>query len=99
MKLLCPNCQREITVPDQFAGQQMRCPICTQVFTAPALPSAEPIGPAEASAPSSITPPAPPGPPSPPHPAPLQQDDDVYTLEREATPAPAHEPSVPTYSE
>ena len=32
-----------ITVPDQYAGQPMRCPICTQTFTAPSLDAASPL--------------------------------------------------------
>jgi hypothetical protein len=50
MELLCPNCQKKLTVPEQYAGQLMRCPLCQGTFTVPAVPStaaaeaAEPIG-------------------------------------------------------
>jgi hypothetical protein len=50
MELLCPNCQKKLTVPEQYAGQLMRCPLCQGTFTVPAMPStataeaAEPIG-------------------------------------------------------
>jgi hypothetical protein len=40
MNLLCPHCQKMVTVPDQFAGQTMKCPLCGDTFAAPALPSA-----------------------------------------------------------
>jgi hypothetical protein len=50
MELLCPNCQKKLTVPEQYAGQLMRCPLCQGTFTVPAMPStvaaesAEPVG-------------------------------------------------------
>jgi hypothetical protein len=37
MELLCPSCQRKLTIPEQYAGQQMKCPLCNNMFTAPAL--------------------------------------------------------------
>lgn len=37
MELLCPNCQQRVTVPDQFAGQVMKCPHCNNTFTTPSL--------------------------------------------------------------
>jgi hypothetical protein len=63
MEILCPSCQRKLTILEQYAGQQMKCPLCANTFTAPALPSAAgmPVGP----------PPAPP-PPQPPLPPPTQ---------------------------
>ncbi len=39
MELLCPSCQKKLTVPEQYAGQAMRCPLCQNTFTVPALPS------------------------------------------------------------
>ena len=38
MNLLCPNCQKMLQVPEQYAGQQMKCPLCAGEFTVPALP-------------------------------------------------------------
>lgn len=38
MNLLCPNCQKMLQVPEQYAGQLMKCPLCTGTFTVPALP-------------------------------------------------------------
>jgi|SRR5579884_956721 len=42
MNLLCPNCQKMLTVPDEFAGQTMKCPLCSGNFTVPGLPGAAP---------------------------------------------------------
>lgn len=38
MNLLCPNCQKPLTVPDQYAGQLMKCPLCNGTFGVPGLP-------------------------------------------------------------
>ncbi len=47
MNLLCPNCQKMLTVPEDFAGQLMKCPLCSGTFTVPGLPgSATPALPA-----------------------------------------------------
>ncbi|MCS6852716.1 MAG: zinc-ribbon domain-containing protein [Gemmataceae bacterium] len=40
MNILCPNCQKQLQVPDQFAGQLMKCPLCEGAFTVPSLPKA-----------------------------------------------------------
>ncbi len=42
MNLLCPSCQKMLQVPEQYAGQLMKCPLCTSTFTVPALPQAPP---------------------------------------------------------
>src|SRR5207244_222603 len=56
MNLLCPNCQQQLSVQEQFAGQLMKCPLCGNNFTVPALPQAAaapaPGGPAPAAAPA-----------------------------------------------
>jgi hypothetical protein len=57
MNLLCPNCQKMLQVPDQFAGQMMKCPLCQGSFTVPALPQAPSLPPAPP--PPSYVPPAP----------------------------------------
>jgi hypothetical protein len=57
MEILCPNCQRKLTIQEQYAGQQMKCPLCAGMFTAPALPATPGIPPAPSAAP--VTPPAP----------------------------------------
>lgn len=50
MNLLCPSCQKTLQVAEQYAGQQMRCPLCGNPFNVPAL--AEPPETAAASAPT-----------------------------------------------
>lgn len=54
-----------LQVPDQFAGQMMKCPLCAGTFTVPALPQT----PAAAMAPARAS--APPPPPSAPAPPPF----------------------------
>ena len=60
MRLLCPNCQKELQVDDRYAGQLMKCPLCTGTFTVPMLPSM----------PGAAAPPPPPPPPQGPAPLP-----------------------------
>lgn len=75
-----------LTIPDQYAGQQMRCPLCQGMFSVPALPSTP--------APVVTPPPTPPPPPPPLTPAPPQED--IYALKNDVPtpkPAPAPEPS------
>src|SRR5258708_36238061 len=67
MELMCPQCQQKLTIPDQFAGQLMRCPLCNGTFTAPALSAPPP--PVFSLAPEP--PPLPP--PLPSAPEPMQQ--------------------------
>jgi hypothetical protein len=62
MEILCPNCQRKLTIPEQYAGQQMKCPLCQGTFTAPAL---APAAPNLAPAPPPAPPPPAPGPTTP----------------------------------
>jgi hypothetical protein len=51
MNLLCPHCQKMVTVPDEYAGQLMKCPLCANTFPAPALAVPPGAGPVAASAP------------------------------------------------
>jgi len=37
MNLLCPNCQKMLTIDEQYAGQMMRCPLCSGTFLVPSL--------------------------------------------------------------
>ncbi len=60
MNLLCPNCQKMLTVPEQYAGQLMKCPLCGGTFTVPALPASLPAG-----APAPAAPAPPPAPSAP----------------------------------
>lgn len=68
MEFLCPSCQKMLTVPEQFAGQPMKCPLCGNAFQAPSLappsitqPTAETHTYAVASEPEPVrpTPPSP----------------------------------------
>jgi hypothetical protein len=43
MNLLCPQCHKTIAIADQYAGQIMKCPLCSGTFTAPVMaPAAAP---------------------------------------------------------
>lgn len=72
MELNCPSCQQRLSIPDQYAGQMMKCPMCANTFTAPGAQSqaaqtaAPPLAPPPPSAPSSRRTPAPAPPPAPP---------------------------------
>jgi hypothetical protein len=78
MDFLCPNCQKMLTVPDQYSGTLMKCPLCQSTFQAPALPAQPaPLAAAPAAVPAASggaevyglkdpPPPAPPAPPVPP---------------------------------
>jgi hypothetical protein len=89
MEILCPNCQRKLTILEQYAGQQMKCPMCAGAFTAPALPAAPGIPPAP-----SATPVSPPAPLSPAGPQPAQALAPVSAPPAAPSPA-APEPSAP----
>jgi hypothetical protein len=80
MNLLCPNCQKMLTVPDQYAGQLMKCPMCQGTFTVPALPQPA-FGAPE---------PSPPPPPPPPAPGPS-----YYPMQPEPPAAPAFQTAPP----
>jgi hypothetical protein len=54
MRLLCPFCQKPITVADSEAGKAVNCPECGQQFAAPQL-----FTPSAAAAPASSAPPPP----------------------------------------
>lgn len=43
MRLICPNCQKAITVPEAVSGTTVTCTNCSHPFTAPELYSLEPI--------------------------------------------------------
>ncbi len=61
MNLLCPNCQKMLTVPEQYAGQLMKCPLCSGTFSVPALPGAPSVEPPRAfSSPPPMPPVSPP---------------------------------------
>jgi hypothetical protein len=83
MNLLCPNCQKMLTVLEEYAGQMMKCPLCSGTFTVPGLPASVPAG----AAPAAPAPaPPPPAPPAPSHP-------DTYAMRSDGDfPAPAAPP-------
>jgi hypothetical protein len=56
MNLLCPSCQKQLQVGEQYAGQMMKCPLCSATFTVPVVPQM----PAAASSPP-VPPPSAPG--------------------------------------
>jgi hypothetical protein len=56
MDLICPNCQKRLSLEDKFAGMTVRCPLCQGMFQAPALPPAA----LEMTAPPQEPPPSPP---------------------------------------
>lgn len=74
MDLICPSCQKRLTIEDRFAGMVVKCPLCGGMLQAPVLVST----PAPAPPPAPIAPVSPPGrltgvrPPLPP-PAPATQ--------------------------
>jgi len=35
---ICPQCRKTLSISEEFAGQPMRCPLCSAMFQAPALP-------------------------------------------------------------
>jgi hypothetical protein len=82
MNLLCPNCQKMLTVPEQYAGQLMKCPMCSSNFTVPALPPGG--APEPPAAPAFAAEPPPPPPPA-----------DTYGVKHDPVPAFAPPPAPP----
>lgn len=89
MNLLCPNCQKNLTVPEHFADQLMRCPLCDSQFKVPALPPGGVVMPS--SPPPAVTPATPAFLPPPPinDPIPAFNTAPVPAFQ---TPTPAPEP-------
>jgi hypothetical protein len=97
MELLCPSCQQRLTLPDQYAGQLMKCPLCANNFTAPALQpvSAAPIAPPPVAPPPpapAYTPPS--GPLPPPSSPPILEGTAPFPSPPD-TPAPQPESELP----
>src|SRR6266478_2765113 len=63
MNLVCPHCQKLVTVSDQNAGQMASCPLCNQNFLIPSLPQSAALPPLHLDLPMDISltpePPAP----------------------------------------
>ncbi len=100
MNLLCPNCQKMLQVSEQSAGQQMRCPLCNNVFTVPPLPDAPSLAPSPPPPPPLPPPPAPPPSPGAAEVYPLADDHNapLPMLTAEApppVPIPSHTPAPP----
>ncbi len=34
----CPSCAAKVNIPEEFAGREVKCPMCQAAFTAPTLP-------------------------------------------------------------
>jgi predicted Zn finger-like uncharacterized protein len=47
----CPKCERQLRVPDELLGQSVKCPSCSETFTAD-LPARQPPPPSSSSRPS-----------------------------------------------
>jgi hypothetical protein len=65
MNLLCPSCQKQLQVGEQYAGQMMKCPLCSATFTVPVvpqMPAAASSPPVPPHAPGQFTAAAPPKP-------------------------------------
>ncbi|MBN9521737.1 hypothetical protein J0H58_25015 [bacterium] len=60
-KLICPNCAKFVTVPDEAAGTTVPCPECQAPFPVPARYDPVVSGPAAPPPPAAVPPPAPPG--------------------------------------
>src|SRR5215831_15255823 len=84
MDFRCPSCQKDLTVPDEYAGQLMKCPLCQNTFQAPALPP--PVAPTSPPTPGThgVEPP----PPAPPKEAPAKRPKEA-PAEAPPTPPPA----------
>lgn len=56
MNLVCPSCQEPLSIPEQYAGQLMKCPACSNHFTVPSPEAIEraPIAESAADAPPDL---------------------------------------------
>jgi len=92
MELLCPNCQKQLSVPNEYAGQLMKCPLCAGMFNAPALPpSAPPPPPPPPEQGTYGLAPAPTAPPSPVYSAPPKEEKPAAPPEPPPPPPPPGE--------
>ncbi len=83
----CPHCQKPAQVPDGYAGRQVRCPFCSQIFVAQTAPARQPVA-AVVPAPPATNPAFQTTPP----PIPAE------TVRKPATPPPTSPPAVTTAS-
>jgi hypothetical protein len=68
MRVQCPHCKQNVTLPNEKAEQAVSCPACGQIFTAPAMMNALPDEPAPTPPARQFVPPV--SPPVSPAPAP-----------------------------
>jgi hypothetical protein len=102
MNLLCPNCQKMVTVDEQYAGQLMKCPLCAGTFTVPALPPMPTAGASTAQPPPpaggyGFAPPEP-APAAPPRPGPASDAADKAPAPESPGKAPAAPPAGYTHT-
>ena len=57
MKVICPNCNQRVELPDDTAGKMAHCPLCNVEFQAPELVSQLSPKPMNEPTPPAITPP------------------------------------------
>jgi predicted Zn finger-like uncharacterized protein len=61
----CPQCHRQLRVPDELIGRQVKCPSCATAFTAGVSPPPPPSSPPPPSDPIAFQAEPPPTPPPP----------------------------------
>src|SRR5436853_1809910 len=55
MNLVCPHCQKLVTVPDENAGQMASCPACKEKFVVPSLAQTSVLPPMQLDLPVDIS--------------------------------------------
>jgi hypothetical protein len=93
MNLVCPHCQKMVTVPEQQAGHMTSCPSCEQKFLVPSLPQPQDDLP-KFDLPTDVPlVPLPPSEPTRPHtPEPAEHEGGVYKVASEPSrPPPLYE--------
>lgn len=56
MDLVCPSCQKRLTIEDRFAGMVVKCPVCSAMLQAPVIPSRISVAAPAVSAPATPEP-------------------------------------------
>ena len=54
MDLICPSCQKRLTIEDRYAGTVVKCPMCGGMLQAPVLLNTPPVAPPPASVPLPV---------------------------------------------
>jgi uncharacterized Zn finger protein len=76
IQLKCPNCTKTIRAAEEHAGKRIRCPKCKEVLTLPAANTD-----VQAAAPRQALAPVKKGPPPIPKRSPVDEDEDVPTMQ------------------